>query len=249
MKKVFRLSTLCVACISIPLLLMSTSAFAHPHSSSYDNGYDDGYEDAMDKCPCPPWRYLISSFYFGVGLGYEGFQINRTILDNDNRLAKFNTHANGWNGRLMGGYGRFFDNYYLGAEAFVGASDASGKDSIDSFRYDGKVSAGTSLGLSLLPGYKLSSAGPLVYARLGYIDTQFKVKDSIGSMLRSSSTSWTSGFDTGLGVEVPIYNHFTSRLEYEYIRYSSVNNPSFNTIGSDNSPSDNRGSLTFIYRP
>ncbi len=251
MKKPLRLSTLCIACLSIPLLVISLNASAQPHKSSharaYDNGYDDGYEDAMDDCPCPPSLYVMSGFYAGLGIGYEGFQINRDILDFNNRIAKFSTHANGWNGRLLGGYGRYINdsNYYLGGEVFVGTSGASGKDSVDSISYDGKFSAQNSWGFSLLPGYRLHKDGPLVYARLGYIDTDFKVTDSIGST-NSKHTHWTSGFDTGIGVEIPLYKHFSARLEYEYIDYSSANNPG--TLGSDNSPSDNRGSLTFLYR-
>ena len=107
----------------------------------------------MDDCPCPP-SLLYGGFYTGLSLGYEGFQIKRNPWVLDDNIGSLNTHANGWNGRLFGGYGKYYNNrYYLGAEIFAGTSGASGQDSLSTpgLQYMGKFSAGTSLGASLLP--------------------------------------------------------------------------------------------------
>ncbi|OAI47732.1 hypothetical protein AYO45_01380 [Gammaproteobacteria bacterium SCGC AG-212-F23] len=256
MKRKFRLLTLGLLSLSVPFLIFATNASAqsfslHKHSSynnGYDDGYDDGYDEAMDDCPCPPYYYGLGGFYLGAGLGYEGFQIHRNPSILDNPYGTFNTHANGWNGRLMGGYGAtFYNNYYLGGEAFIGTTGASGKDSVNALGgmmpYKGKFSAGTSYGVSVLPGYKLNS-GSLVYARLGFIQTDFKVNDW-SNTLGSNMTNWTSGFDTGIGFEIPIYNKISAKLEYEYINYNSFNHNG--TVSSSNSPVDNRGSLSIAY--
>ncbi|HSW69757.1 MAG TPA: outer membrane beta-barrel protein [Gammaproteobacteria bacterium] len=255
MNKMFRLSKLCLTLISIPVFIFSTNAFAQPshhtynkgYDHGYDDGYEDGYDDAMDDCPCPPSLGLTGGFYAGVGVGYEGFQIKRNPWVFDDPIGSLNTHANGWNGRLFGGYGRYFmSHYYLAAELFAGTSGASGKDSLNTsgFQYDGKFSAGTSLGVSVLPGYRFTETGPLVYGRLGYIDTEFKVQDWSG-MSGSNYTHWTGGFNAGLGVEIPLYKKLTGRLEYDYMNYNSFNNNGM--TGSKNSPTDNRGSLDFVF--
>ncbi len=250
MNRMLRFPKLCLL-ITIPFLTFSTSSFAqsihHDYNKGYDHGYDDGYDDAMDDCPCPPIYSLLGGFYAGVSLGYEGFQIKRNPWVMDDRIGSLNTHANGWNGRLFGGYGKYFNNnYYLGGELFLGTSGASGKDSLSTsgFQYDGKFSAGTSFGASLLPGVKLTNNGPLLYGRLGYIDTDLKVQDWSGST-GSNYSHWTGGYNLGLGVEMPIYGKVTGRLEYDYINYNSFNNNGI--TGSKNSPADNRGSFDLSY--
>ncbi|MDR3492103.1 MAG: outer membrane beta-barrel protein [Gammaproteobacteria bacterium] len=251
MKKQLRFSALCITLISVSVTLTPISSFAktslfnHAYDNGYDDGYEDGYDDAMDKCPCPP-RLTLGGFYAGLSAGYEGYQINRNPWIMEDQFGKFNTHANGWNGRLFGGYGRYFDRYYLGGELFLGTSGANGKDTINTtnLQYDGKFSVGTSIGASLLPGYKFDN-GPLTYLRLGYISTDLKVNDA--SRSNSSSTSnWTSGFNTGIGIEIPLYKKIDARLEYDYINYSSFNNNNAN-VGSKSSPSDNRGSIDLTY--
>ena len=237
-----RLQTLCLAFISIPFLI-STTSFAH---GSYDAGYEDGYDDAMDDCPCPPGYGLTSGFYLGAGAGYEGYQISRSPWIDDNHIGSFNTHANGWDGRVFGGYGRYWNNYYLAGEGFVGSSSASGRDNfnVTGTMYSGKVSVDNSYGISVLPGYRIGSNGPLTYLRVGYINTEFNVNENNGSTY-TSTHDWTSGFNTGIGVEIPLYKNWSGRLEYTYTNYSNFDNNS--PVGSNNSPSDNGAMLNLKY--
>lgn len=271
MKNKLSLSLFYLSIISVPFFLMaSTNSFAKSsYSRGYNDGYDDGYEDgyddcyedAMEECPCPPWRHIMQGVYVGFGAGYEGYQIQRSTTLFDERIGKFNTHANGWNGRLFGGYGRYFNNFYLGGELFTGLSNAHGTDSISTafLKYKGEFSVGQSWGVSILPGYKFGNSGPLLYGRLGYIQTELKTSDWGNNFMpvSKSASNWTNGFNIGVGVEVPIYQNLSGRLEYSYVKYSAFEQNGsgpqggfqFPTggIGSNNTPSDNRGSLDLIY--
>lgn len=228
----------------IALLSISMTSYASDYGAGYDDGYDDGYDEAMYDCPCPPWYYLKSGFYGGLSLGYEGLQIDRHPWVLDDPVGKFNTHANGWNGRLFGGYGWYYQNYYLGGELFLGTTGAEGRDSITTMtQYHGQFSAGTSVGASILPGFRLTKSGPLVYGRLGVIQTDFTVKDE--STFSSSKSNWTTGLNVGLGLEIPIYKNISGRLEYDYMNYQSIDNNT--STGSHNSPVDNRASIDILY--
>ncbi|MEO8964967.1 MAG: hypothetical protein ABI370_09890 [Gammaproteobacteria bacterium] len=65
--------------------------------------------------------------------------------------------------------------------------------------------------------------------------------DRIGKL----NTHATGGFNTGIGVEIPLTKQISARLEYDYIDYSSFNNNG--TTGSKNTLADNRGSLDMVY--
>ncbi|EKD70091.1 MAG: hypothetical protein ACD_46C00642G0001, partial [uncultured bacterium] len=110
------LSTFFAAMISASLITPSMSYAQNGlnlhsrqcYNNGYDDGYEDGYDDAMEDCPCPPRIGILGGYYVGFGGGYEGFQINRNpSIDND-RIGTFTTHANGWNGRIFGGLGKYF---------------------------------------------------------------------------------------------------------------------------------------------
>jgi hypothetical protein len=229
---------------------VSTAVCAQEFPLSYRDGYEDGYDDAMEDCPCPPFLlpYALSNgFYLGAGGGYEGFQISRSPLIWDEGIGRLNTHANGWNGRIFGGYGHFFHQFYLGGEIFGSNSSADGADSINYLGdYYGRFSVGKSIGASILPGFRLTETSPLVYGRIGMEKTDFTVYDQSGNM-RVHDTNWTSGFSVGAGIEMPLpIKGFSARLEYDYIKYSSFYNDGW--VGSRNSPSDNRGTLDIKYR-
>ncbi len=248
MKITFRLSVLGLALVTLPLLMSPVTSFAgcseRQLDNAYDDGYEDGYDDAMAKCPCPP-KSFMSGFYVGAGGGYEGFQIEQKPWEFDERFGRFNTHANGGNARMFGGYGYYNRNFYLGGEVFFGTSWAEGSNSLRTpgLQYYGDFSAGNSYGASLLPGYKVLDS-TLAFARLGIVKTDFTVKDTAGG-INSSSSNWTKGFNTGVGVELPLYKGISARLEYDYINYSTFNNNGIN--GSNNAPSDNRATVDLIY--
>jgi outer membrane immunogenic protein len=251
MKKVLQLSVLSAALLSLPLLMITSSASAAGMRSdldrAYDDGYDDGYEDCMDDCKRAVGLRLLAGWYFGMGLGYEGFQMyQRPRILNDG-FGTLNTHANGWTGRLFGGYGYTHNNYYLGGELSAGNSWASGSNSLNApgLNYNGSISAEKSYGLSILPGYKLfGDSGPLTYGRLGAVTTEFDINDR-SAVSGNKSTQWSSGANIGVGVEMPLMKTFSARLEYDYYKYSSVDNNG--ATGSHTSPSDNRGELDIIY--
>lgn len=247
MKSKSQISKIFLACLALPLLTFSMTGYGFELKSSYDrgydNGYDDGYEDCMYDNPCPP-KIFHNGFYLGAGVGYEGFQVNHNSWIDNNDFGRFNTHANGWNGRLFGGYSWNYRNFMLGGEIFGSISSAEGKDSVVTNSYNSKISVGSSFGASVLPGYKMPT-GQLLYGRLGYISTDFTVKDS--STGGSNTThQWQGGFNVGLGFEIPLTKGFSTRMEYDYIKYGTFNNNG--TTGSQNTPRDNRGSLDLLMR-
>lgn len=222
---------------------------ARDMDNEYDDGYDDGYDDAMEDCACPPLTYVGRGFYFGLGGGYEGYQVVQKPWVFDDRIGTFNTHANGWNGRLFAGYAYSYLRYYLAVEAMLGTSNASGTNTLNTFstQYNGTFSAGTSYGASLLPGFRLANNGPLIYGRIGAVRTDFTVKDWSGN-IGANSSNWQTGMNYGIGVEFPVYKNITSRFEYDYINYSKFNNGIVGSInGSNSAPADNRGTIDFSY--
>lgn len=235
----------------IPFLFTMTTVYAQDNDAyssyryGYGDGYEDGYDDAMDDCPCPPWYYLLDRFYFGLGAGYEGFQVQTHPLFDDERIGTLNTHANGWNYHLFGGYGYYFQRFYLATELFLATSSASGMNTLNAGpNYYGSFRSGTSIGVSVLPGFKVNNSGPLIFGRLGYIDTELHANDYSGTV-GSKSSHWTSGFNTGIGLEFPLWKQLSIRAEYDYIKYSSFTHSGI--IGSNNGPSDNKASVDLIY--
>lgn len=183
-------------------------------------------------------------WYLGLGAGYEGFQDNQRAFFDGSRIATFNTHANGWVGHLFGGYGWYFGSMYLGAEAFVGTSGASGSNNIVSSDYNGTFSVNNSYGASFIPGYHLTQSNVLLFGRVGVVQTQFTVKDALGT-LNNNSTTWHTALNLGLGTEFPVYNNFALRFEYDYFDYSSFTNNGL--VGSRNQVTDNRGIIDIKY--
>jgi len=249
MKMNFRIA---LSCLFLSVTA-STTAFSQDEDDcywAYREGYEEGYDDAEYDCPCPPSRIsLTSGLYGGIGVGYEGFQIKRSPMVWDESIGSFNTHANGWNGRIFAGWGYFYRMFYLGGELFANSSSASGTDSINYLGADyyGRFSAGSSVGASLIPGFRLNESGPLFYGRLGVVKTDFKVYDQSGTWI-SKDTNSTSGFNVGLGVEFPLggIRVLRGKLEYDYIKYSSFYNNGW--ASSRSAPVDNRGSFDIVYR-
>lgn len=231
-------------------LIASASVFAQensPYGRGYDHGYEDGYDDAMMECPCPPGRILLSGLYTGLGVGYEGFQVNTNPFLDRQRIGSFTTHANGWRSRLFAGYAYYFYHYYMAAELFLGMSRASGNNYIDTAgtQYYGSFQSGNSVGLSFLPGFKLNDGGPLFYGRLGYIRTELNANDWSGNV-GGRHSDCTSGFQSGVGIEMPLFKLWSARVEYDHVKYTSINHNT-NTAGSTNSPSSNGAEIDLIY--
>lgn len=219
MKRFMRLSVLAFALLAISPLSFA-DAPAQPSAST------DGW-------------------YAGLGAGYEGFQAVQKPWVTTTNLGSYSTNADGWVGHLFAGYGAtFVHNIYFGLEGFVGTSGASGSNSTLSIEYGGTFSANNSYGASIIPGYRCPKTGALYYGRAGVVQTQFIVKDTL-SGFSNSSTTWVTGLNLGLGVELPVYHQFSVRFEYDYFDYSSFNNNGL--VGSRNEVSDNRGTIDLKY--
>lgn len=247
MHKSFRLSAISI--ITIGLLGISTASFADPNLSTahrhynygYDDGYEDGYDDAMEDCPCPDKLFRLGGWYAGAGVGYDSYNGNRQIDFGEDLFGRFRMNATGWNGSIYGGYDHYFQpnkygSFYLGGEVFIGSSSASGNDHVTAYgnTYSGSLSARTSYGLDIRPGFKFEKL-PLLYLNLGKVNTNFQNSETVNGWQRGNST-WETGCQYGIGLEAPITNKVGLRLDYNHINYDSFNgsNPNTKIEPSDN---------------
>jgi outer membrane immunogenic protein len=243
MKKQLRFSIISTAA----LLAASTVSFA---GANYKG---ENYKGEAMAAPCPTPLMIKDGFYLGAQVGYDSYRVrqNVTLTDGIDSLSS-NPVLNpaGFVGGIFGGYGQYFDMYYLGGEIFVNGSGAETSytttataGGVTDSAYS-KVSVGTSYGISLLPGVKLNDAS-LLYVRLGWNRAQIKGQSSLTTATGTYSTSnnnWSNGFNYGLGVESAFYQNWSARLEYTHTNYNS-----FSSGGSSFSPSDNQAMLGLIY--
>lgn len=253
--------------ISATFLFASTHAiaqehgFGHPVMNAYGNGYDDGYEDgyddAMEDCPCPP-KSQLGGWYIGAGLGYDSYRTQGYGEFAPSTDGNLRMSSNGLYGNVLGGYGKYFNSntpvfdYYLGAEAFVGKTHATGGTTLSwgGTMYTGTVSPGMSYGLDFTPGVKVGS-GPLLFLNFGLERTQFTINETVNNTGGSSaySDTWTNGGKIGLGLQSSLSKQFDIRMEYNHVDYSTIK--TYGTAGNtiNNSPSDNQTELDLIFRP
>ena len=215
----------------------------------------------------PPASNCVGAFYVGAAVSRDlaHFKTNdkisilSTSIDDGSLLQdpastdfrrKLDWNADGYGGEILAGYGLVFnDHFTLAAEAFGDLSSAKGRfnealtsPSLNStFINNGNIRVRNSFGVSLLPGFKLSSSTNL-YARVGWIDSRFKQQANIVSTsfntvttpvntqlqfnafaLQATFPSYKSGIQLGLGMETMVTQNVGIRGEYDWNRYGNVN--------------------------
>ncbi len=261
MKKHPRLSTIFVAVTAASLALVSSASFAmHGKRHVVENYKGEANYKAEVPPPCPPIKLLLDGFYVGAGVSYDSYRFNRSFnrSDDDGDSVSFSNHisSRGWDGEINLGYGRYWDMFYLGGEIHGVISGADGSSNATFTDSDGdnvsinvNAKARGSYALSLLPGIKVNDS-TLVYVRLGWIRTDFKVNGSINTNdpdfgNRSASRSkWKNGFLGGVGTETYIADNVSLRGEYQYSAYSST---SSNNGGGSVKPSNSSFTLGIQY--
>jgi opacity protein-like surface antigen len=192
-----------------------------------------------------PYRPVLrDGVYFGAGVGFASYRINQTVelLDFDGGLIDVSTSttAKGGVGNVFLGYGQNFCWFYLGGEVF--AKYTTAKSSFSTLGYHSDITARTSVGVSLLPGIKVTP-GTLVYMRLGYDRTRFKISETGTLFGDDSRREWANAMDIGIGIEEAIYPGFSFRGEYTFTNFGDFRTE-FNTKFS---PKSHGVSLDFIY--
>lgn len=223
------------------LLSISTSsqAFLHHPPRNYKG------EILPIVAPCQPERGLRDGIYLGLGGGYDVYRIKQEInvTDSSGEVDQANPAINtrGFVGSVFGGYGQYFDWFYIAGEILFDYSGANSSFSIDN--YYTNLAVRSSYGGAILPGIRINE-NSLFYARLGYLRSFFRIKES-GTLGSNETSSWEGGFNAGLGIETALYEGLSMRIEYSYTTYGSFASNLFDTKFN---PSNNQFMLGFLYR-
>lgn len=223
--------------LSVFALFLSSTCLGYGH-------FQEDYKGEHEVILAPCRLVLKDGIYLGGGLGYDSYRLRQAIdvigSNGTPIVATPAITANGLLGNVFFGYGQYFNWFYFGGEVFVKYSRTGSGFGLNV--YDSDVSIRTSLGVSLLPGIKVTDTS-LIYARVGYDRTRFKVNES-GTLLGSDSRrEWANGIDLGLGIETAIYRNFSLRGEYTYTSDSEFDTP----FETSYSPSNNEFSIGLVY--
>jgi len=206
------------------------------------NAFAQIYKGQM--APCPPPKRLKDELYVGVGAGYDAYRIRQSfdILDSAAVTRSGNPvlSANGFQGSIFAGYGRYFGWFYIAGELLANYTEA--QTHFSTGPYNTNISLRTSYGASLLPGIRLGDQS-LLYGRLGYIRTYLKSVEGGTTAGNATDSNWENGADLGVGVETLLIGNLSLRAEYNHIFYNAFTTPLSTRI----SPSNNQFVLGLVY--
>lgn len=215
------------------ILAASSSAFA---KTNYKGDFK-GEVAAPAPAPVVADKGLMGGFYLGAGLGYDS---DRLSFKTDVDQFSDDISLTGAAGKVFAGYGQYFDNWYLGAEAFFGVSNADGKQGVEDVNL--KYSSKNSYGISLIPGYKFTPS-TLTFARVGWTNNKYEYKATGG--VEGSRSDRYNGLTLGVGMETQVYDNWSLRGEFDHTAFRSktVND----TTGFKITPKSNQAMLSVIY--
>ena len=122
--------------------------------------------------------------------------------------------------RLFGGYGHTFDRLYLGAEIEVETADSELKFTREVNRRNIRIARDNAVGLSARVGY-VNDSKSLLYTRLGAMRTEYQTDYAFQDVAVSNDNILT-GFQAGLGVEVPLSKYLGWRMDYTWRDYPGI---------------------------
>lgn len=209
------------------------------------------------------------AFYLGGALSGDFGHLKTSVVNSETTFFPFGESVNetdrasvdlngqGVNGEIFGGYGLFFrENYYLGIEAFGSISNMDGdRDSLSTSSVNGivdppstvrtraKIELDHSYGVVAMPGVKLTPT-IMLYGRVGWIRSQFKMSESVDSVNVDDATSihnfkdTTNGLQLGLGFGMALTHNISLRAEYDYNDYSDISDANSQTVTNGNDRTD-----------
>jgi outer membrane immunogenic protein len=158
-----------------------------------------------------------SGFYIG---GHGGYGWSRFSGDGDARTAK------GWIAGVQAGYNYQIGQFVLGIEGEYSYADVKLEESLFAgtltLKNDYFATASARI------GYAFDRS--LVYAKLGGAWTRDKWDANDGLGGTATATSNRTGWLLGGGLEYAVWENLSVRLEYDYIKFGTVN-PTFTTAG------------------
>lgn len=197
-------------------------------------------------------------YYGGVLLGMNSVQNNKDLSvyqtrGNPGKTFSLVPQSNSYSTPT---YGLFFgarhhiNQFFVGGEVSVQLQNSAPRQNYTktsaTYTNDVQESLGTSVNIALIPGISLSSTWD-VYGKLGYIASQFKTSgNNPGDFGPYGDFSQTvNGINLGIGAAYHFNKHWSTALEYNYVRYAT-----FGITGNDDQNVDGGawGKVTANYK-
>ena len=173
--------------------------------------------------------------YVGIQGGYESTKADVTDTG-QGAFAGINfkdqISLTGANGGLFAGYGKKFDNLYLGGEIEGSLSGADSKTSLTTgagtitMNLEHKYDYGASIRAGMFP-----TKDTLIYGKVGFVRGEFK-DTSV------NFTKTVNGLRFGIGSETAIAPNLSVRADWSYTDYSKASYTDATQVGTAN-PSSN----------
>lgn len=195
---------------------------------------------------------IASSMAFADALPYVGVDVGYTTGNwklKDPLSVNHNYSDTGIMGGVFAGFGAPMSRYvYFGIEGFYDASAVNAANQTINLSGGGTTSAKMNIkysyGAGFIPGFLFNDQA-MAYLRLGFIESQFSLKQTTpptGST-SSSSNSMVMGGQYGVGVQGFVTRNVTIRGEYDYAMYRS-----FKLFGNKISARDNQFRIGIGYQ-
>lgn len=156
-------------------------------------------------------------FYVGGQVGHDAQSVWTTGPRDSGTTLTANFGDLGYTGGAFGGYGMQLGSFYVGGELEADLAKVHGDHEREGGGRTFAVEKQWSYGASVRAGYVVNNTA-LLYARVGVVQTRFKVDFSRGSNSLSSNYDET-GLRFGGGMEFPVSDDFIVRLDYTHTSY------------------------------
>lgn len=156
--------------------------------------------------------------YAGVQGGYERIDNNASFTGG--LIGTATGNMSGISGGIFAGYGKSFNQLYLGAEAEGNLSGASDSSLLQNASVTSKRQG--DVGASIRAGF-FPINNVLVYGRAGLVASKFEysVTGNLlpGVAVTGNNNEWFSGWRLGAGTEAAISGNWLARLDWSYTDY------------------------------
>ena|SRR3990167_45828 len=182
---------------------------------------------------------VLAQPYIGASVGYAN-----TVFKSITGTTNTHQGNSGFDAGVLAGYEYKFDAFYLAGDVNLTGYNIKEKytnTGLGSLTYQ----YNSSYGVDIYPGFYLNNDVKL-FVLGGYQVGNFQFKNNFAGNSYSTSKS-LGGWDLGLGSDVVLNDHFTLRLAYKWIGYSSMRSTSPNW-NEQITPTSNQFNLSILYR-
>lgn len=180
--------------------------------------FPSGAEDDEPAEPQPPVD--LAGFYVGAGGGHNTLTSENTGDRDAGTILDAEAGEGGATGGLFAGYGFVWNSIYLGAEAEGELSNTSWQREREPTGRTFVIDKEGGVGGGLRLGY-VAPGGALIYGRAGVMYSKFHTEvATTGNTFEEDE--WLLGGRVGLGLELPVSESVSARLEYSYTQYEDA---------------------------